>query len=352
MIQGHRTTRTRSALGQLGQQGNKAEIPTGKRTKSQECEPFKDLAEGQKKQPEHSRSCSVELMEVNITTLKDAKIRDIDSGDINAEFSSAEYAKDINTYLKKREVVYQVPPNYIQSHAHISERMRAILVDWLVQVNDKFRLLQETLFLTVSLLDRYLAVDTKVAKADLQLVGVTAMLLASKIEEIYTPEIGDFVYITDNAYSPAQIRACESKMVKALQYNFGDPLCIHFLRRNSKAAKADAEKHTLAKYFMELMLPDYESLAFPPSIRAAAALCLAMKITDNTSWDATIAHYSHHQEPALLPCMKKIAKLVCKSKNKDSKLLSVSEKYKKNKFFNIATSPRLDCKWIHILALD
>jgi cyclin B len=48
--------------------------------------------------------------------------------------------------------------------------------------------------------------------------------------------------------------------------------------------KADAEKHTLAKYFMELMLPDYGCLAFPPSMRAAAALCLAMKITDNTPW--------------------------------------------------------------------
>ena len=69
------------------------------------------------------------------------------------------------------------------------------------------------------------------------MVGVTAMLLASKIEEIYTPEIRDFVYITDNAYSPAQIKACEAKMAASLQYNFGDPLCIHFLRRNSKAAK-------------------------------------------------------------------------------------------------------------------
>ena len=69
------------------------------------------------------------------------------------------------------------------------------------------------------------------------MVGVTAMLLASKIEEIYTPEIRDFVYITDNAYSPTQIKACEAKMAASLQYNFGDPLCIHFLRRNSKAAK-------------------------------------------------------------------------------------------------------------------
>ena len=79
-------------------------------------------------------------------------------------------------------------------------------------------------------------VDKKVQKCDLQLVGVTAMLLASKIEEIYTPEIRDFVYITDNAYTTAQIRACENKMAAALDFNFGDPLCIHFLRRNSKAA--------------------------------------------------------------------------------------------------------------------
>lgn len=74
-------------------------------------------------------------------------------------------------------------------------------------------------------------------KCDLQLIGVTAMLLASKMEEIYTPEIRDFVYITDNAYSIVQIKACESKMAAMLEFNFGDPLCIHFLRRNSKAAK-------------------------------------------------------------------------------------------------------------------
>jgi hypothetical protein len=76
-------------------------------------------------------------------------------------------------------------------------------------------------------------------KPELQLVGVTAMLLASKVEEIYTPEIGDFVYITDNAYSRAQIKACETKMAATLMFNFGDPLCIHFLRRNSKAARVN-----------------------------------------------------------------------------------------------------------------
>lgn len=80
-------------------------------------------------------------------------------------------------------------------------------------------------------------------KGNLQLVGVTAMLLASKIEEIYTPEINDFVYITDSAYSPAMIRDMESKMAYVLNFNFSDPLCIHFLRRNSKAAKVLKKIH-------------------------------------------------------------------------------------------------------------
>ena len=73
-------------------------------------------------------------------------------------------------------------------------------------------------------------------RSDLQLVGVTAMLLASKYEEMYAPEIGDFVYITDQAYDKATIRRTESKMFAALDYELGDPLCLHFLRRNSKAA--------------------------------------------------------------------------------------------------------------------
>ncbi|XP_028407027.1 G2/mitotic-specific cyclin-B-like [Dendronephthya gigantea] len=354
-IPGHRTGRARSALAQLEQHTNKPEFPVGKTAKAQECIPRGDLVEGGAVKMSRPRAYSVEPMEADLTKLKGkpqqfVEVPDIDCSDIDKEYACAEYAKQISHYLKDRESVYQVPRHYIKSHQHINERMRSILVDWLVQVHDKFRLLQETLFLTVSFLDRYLAIDTKVQKCDLQLVGVTAMLLASKIEEIYTPEIRDFVYITDNAYSPSQIRACESKMTAVLEFNFGDPLCIHFLRRNSKAAKADAEKHTLAKYFMELMLPDYECLAFPPSQRAAASLCLAMKITDNSPWDATTAHYSHYQEPELVPCMKKVAQLVLKSKNYESKLLSVSKKYSSQKFFSIASSPCLTSKLVLTLA--
>jgi hypothetical protein len=78
--------------------------------------------------------------------------------------------------------------------------MRQILVDWLVEVHLKFKLLPETLFLTVNLIDRYTYIK-QVKRNDYQLLGVTAMLIACKYEEIYAPEIRDFIYMTDKAYT-------------------------------------------------------------------------------------------------------------------------------------------------------
>lgn len=86
--------------------------------------------------------------------------------------------------------------------------MRAILVDWIIEVHLKFKLLPETLFITVSLIDRYLE-QIQIKRTNLQLVGVTAMLIASKYEEIYAPEVRDFVYITDNAYTKEEILQME-----------------------------------------------------------------------------------------------------------------------------------------------
>ena len=82
----------------------------------------------------------------------------------------------------------------------INENVRAILVDWIISVHAKFKLLPETLYLTVNLIDRYLSVFN-VAKKDVQLIGITSLLIATKYEEIYPPTVKDFVYLTDNTYS-------------------------------------------------------------------------------------------------------------------------------------------------------
>jgi len=96
--------------------------------------------------------------------------------------------------------------------------MRAILVDWLVEVHLKFKLVPESLYLTVNLIDRYLERE-QVNRQKLQLVGVTAMLIACKYEEIYPPIVKDFVYITDNAYTKEEILEMERKMLSVLDFN-------------------------------------------------------------------------------------------------------------------------------------
>lgn len=97
---------------------------------------------------------------------------------------------------------------YMSRQVDINEKMRGILVDWIIEVHLKFKLLPETLFLTVNLTDRYLE-KTQISRTKLQLVSVAALLIASKYEEIYVPELCDFEFITDNAYSKEEILEME-----------------------------------------------------------------------------------------------------------------------------------------------
>lgn len=95
--------------------------------------------------------------------------------------------------------------------------MRAILVDWIIEVHWKYKLNAETLFITINLIDRYLE-RTPTKRDELQLVGITAMLIASKNEDYKPPSVEDFSYITDNAYTPNQILQMEHKILTAVNF--------------------------------------------------------------------------------------------------------------------------------------
>nr|XP_013812626.1 PREDICTED: E3 ubiquitin-protein ligase Arkadia isoform X2 [Apteryx mantelli mantelli] len=238
-------------------------------------------------------------------------IEDIDAEDWENPQLCSDYVKDIYLYLRQLELQQSVRPCYLDGKA-INGRMRAILVDWLVQVHSRFQLLQETLYMCVAVMDRFLQ-SHPVPRKRLQLVGVTALLLASKYEEMFSPDVADFVYITDNAYTSDEVREMEIVILKELNFDLGRPLPLHFLRRASKAGEADAEQHTLAKYLMELTLVDYDMVHHHPSEIAAAALCLSQKILGHNKW-------------------------------------AIKNKYASSKLLMISTIPQLNCKIIKDLA--
>lgn len=164
--------------------------------------------------------------------------------------------------------------------------MRAILVDWITEVHLKFKLLPETLFITINLIDRYLSV-VSIKRNNLQLVGVTAMLIASKYEEIYPPEVRDFVYITDNAYSKSEIFAMEESILSAINFNVTCCSPYRFLERFYKMAPESPRLWNLARYLIELPLIEQRMLKYSPSKLAASAVYMARIILTgaHTEWN-------------------------------------------------------------------
>uniref|UniRef100_A0A3Q2NPE3 Cyclin B1 n=1 Tax=Fundulus heteroclitus TaxID=8078 RepID=A0A3Q2NPE3_FUNHE len=192
--------------------------------------------------------------------------------------------------------------------------------------------------------------DHPVPKKQLQLVGVTAMFLASKYEEMYPPEITDFAYVTDRAYTTVQIREMEETILRVLKFQLGRPLPLQFLRRASKIYEVTAEQHTLAKYLLELTMVDYEMIHFPPSMVASAALALTLKVLDAGEWDATLQHYMNYSAESLIPVMAHIAKNVVKVNEGRTKHMAVKGKYSTSKQMKIASIPQLKSSVVKDLA--
>lgn len=184
--------------------------------------------------------------------------------------------------------------------------------------------------------------DRTTKKDNLQLVGVTATFIASKYEEMYLPEISDFVYLCDNVFKVKDIKAMEIKILTTLQFNLGRPLPLHFLRRNSKVGSADSEQHTLAKFIMELTLPEYQFAHINPSVMAASSLCLSCAILSgkgesSSSWTSTLQHYSGYSHEDLLSTLCSLAQLIVdlysSPKKKEN---NVVKKYASKKFSRIS----------------
>ena len=224
----------------------------------------------------------------------------------------------------------------------INEKMRAILVDWLVEVHLKFKLMPETLYLTVNLIDRYLEKE-KIKRSQLQLVGVTAMFIASKYEEIYAPECRDFVYISDKAYTREQILKMEGDMLSKLNFQLTTPNALVFLKRFAKVGGILANPRTktelLANYFVELTLQDYKMLKYLPSTISAAAVYLALKTMGQTPWTPELLQHACYTEAALLPCVRDINTL---HKNAaGNNLQAVRKKYAQEKHGSVSGIPHV-----------
>ncbi|KAI9886425.1 MAG: hypothetical protein M1823_001743 [Watsoniomyces obsoletus] len=228
-------------------------------------------------------------------------IPNLDAAELDDPLLVAEYAVEIFEYLRVLEDKTMPNAEYMDHQPELEWKMRGILVDWLIEVHTRFMLLPETLFLAVNIVDRFLSL--KVVQLDkFQLVGVTALFIASKYEEVLTPHVGNFRHVADDGFTIDEILATERYMLGALNYDLSYPNPMNFLRRITKADNYDIRTRTLGKYLMEISLLDHRFMEYRPSHIASTAMFLARIILERGEWDATLAHYAGYTTKDMEPC--------------------------------------------------
>ena len=135
-------------------------------------------------------------------------------------------------YLLEKEA-FITRPNYFEHQIKLTGLTREILIDWLVDVSMKFKLLSTTQFMSINLIDRYLAIED-ISRDQLQLLGITALFIASKYEEIYPPHMREYVKVCDKAtYNQDQQLDMETKILMSLNFSLTDTTSLRYLERSS-----------------------------------------------------------------------------------------------------------------------
>ncbi|XP_074331976.1 cyclin-A2-4 isoform X1 [Apium graveolens] len=267
--------------------------------------------------------------------------------DIDADYKDPQlcrqYAPDIYSNLRVAELMRRPDSKSMEIvQQDITKGMRGILVDWLVEVSEEYRLVPDTLYLTVHLIDLFLS-EYYIERKRLQLLGITCMLIASKYEEICAPRIEEFCLITDNTYSRTEVLVMESKVLKDLRFRLSAPTIKTFLRRFLRAAQASykspsLELEFLSNYLAELTLVDNSFLKYIPSTVAASAVFLAKWTLDQSShpWNPTLEHYTSYVASDLKATILEMQILQLNTSN--CHLNAIRAKYQQDKQFKSVAS--------------
>jgi cyclin A len=266
-----------------------------------------------------------------------------------------EYGEEIIQHLLLRERGAPRCTDYLDTlQTEITERMRMILVDWLIDVHIKFHLHPETYFLAVDIVDRYLS-RVPASRAQLQLVGITSMLIAAKHEEIWPPEVRECVYISANTYSADEVLHMERSIATVLRFRFTVPTPYPMACRLLDLIDAPSVHRSLTFLFLDCAAHDYSLTGYFPSHLAYASVLLAtmtaawnsIRLCEETEeasfcssrhWDDKMVSLSHGTTfPEVAPIAEKLLEstksLCCSS----SRLQAVRRKYLSSKYHAVAS---------------
>ena len=270
---------------------------------------------------ENLETINKKINEIKIKEEEDEEEKKIkkyfDTSKINNVQIPKDYINIIYHNLLKEEDEGIIPKpeyNYMKKQKEINEKMRSILVDWIIDVHFKFGFTDETLFMTISIIDRYLSV-TQITRSNFQLLGITALMIACKHEEIDLPKIDDFIYITDNAYVKNEVITMENDVLSKLNFSFLFPSPIKFFEYLSFHFNFTKKHHMMGKYLMESFLLDVKNVKYKPSIISCACTYIVMKFFKmpnyHESYNKMFYNFDEKMEKFSESNIKECAKDIC-----------------------------------------
>lgn len=225
------------------------------------------------------------------------------------------------------------PADYMNTQPDIDAKMRSILVDWLVDVNCKFKMASQTIFMAVNLIDRYLAL-TKVSHKRLQLVGIAALMIIGKYEEIYPPSLKDYLAVCCNVYTSAELLEMEGSILTTLGFSLVTPTPFFFLEIYGVTEGLSPRTFAFCQYFLEIALLDTGHLLHNPNELAAGAVYLCRKLLKQCTWDSRLEARVGVSEPRARSCAKSLFSILEGAER--SGLKATIRKYQSSKFFSIS----------------
>ncbi|CAN6326241.1 unnamed protein product [Urochloa humidicola] len=279
-------------------------------------------------------------MKYSPSPMKAENIPDLDNNYEDPQLC-ATLAYEIYENLREDETRKMPSTNFMDTiQTDISTTMRAMLIDWLVEVTEEYRLVPETLYLTVNYIDHYLSVK-EISRNRLQLLGVACLLIAAKYEEICPLQVEELKYVTDNSYTKEEVLQMEGSVLNYLKFEMTVPTPKCFLRRFVHAAQVFDKGSTLhlellANYICELSLLEYSLLCYLPSLVAASSVFLARFILKpaKNPWNSSLSYYTQYTPSELCGCVRVLHRLFCFGPGRD--LPAIREKYSQHKYKFVA----------------
>ena len=191
---------------------------------------------------------------------------------------NGDYINESYNNLLQEEYTMKIKPiyGYMASQSDINIKMRAILVDWLIEMHDKFNFKSQTLYQTIWLIDTYLSLKY-IKRSNFQLLGLGCMYISCKFNEIFYPILKDCIEISDGAYTKEDLLNIEKDILKTINYNVLPPSKEDFYNIIAKAFEFGDKQYYLGKFFMENSLIDYNMIKYPSSVIAVACSYIVMK---------------------------------------------------------------------------